>query len=178
MTSVIKEPYSGRCGSSTGYSDHWKLGTEPCAACKRARALHQQDYVKRRYLNGGRGVMVDPIGTRRRLEALFWMGWSYKEIGRRLGMCDTQFRVIAKRKKIYPESAERVRLLFEELCMTPGPSKMCHTLAVRRGYAPPLAWLDIDDPEEISGSGCSGTTPRSSTGAANAGVQLTIHGIL
>lgn len=141
---------AGRCGSSTGYSEHFRAGTEPCDPCRAARAEHQAGYVKRRILNGGRVLLVDPTGTRRRIQALGWMGWPMGEIGKRLGVSATQIRYLTLRDRIYPQSAEKIRALYEELCMTHGPSVRARNHARTCGHAPPLAWLDIDDPLEVS----------------------------
>lgn len=79
-----------------------------------------------------------------------WMGYSQGDLGARLGVADTQVRLLCIRKRIFRESAEKIAALFEELCMTAGPSVRARNYARRQGYAPPLAWLDIDDPREVS----------------------------
>jgi cobalamin biosynthesis protein CbiG len=46
------------------------------------------------------------------------------------------------------ELAVRMAALYDELSATPGPSEVAARHARERGWAPPLAWDDIDDPED------------------------------
>lgn len=107
-------------------------------------------YEKRRREGRAPVLMVDCTGVMRRLQALAAIGWSSTELGRRLGISGTavqQFRR-GEHPRVKLRSVARIRRLYAELSMTPGPSVITRSRAVRRGWAPPLAWDDegIDDP--------------------------------
>ncbi|MDX3068434.1 hypothetical protein PV518_40840 [Streptomyces sp. ND04-05B] len=93
---------------------------------------------------------VPAIGTRRRIQALAYMGWPIAHIGAAAGMRGTQVNELmaGRRKRIPREQAEAVAALFRARLMTPGPSARTRATAARNGWASPLAWDDIDDPAE------------------------------
>lgn len=93
---------------------------------------------------------VDSTGTRRRVQALAWMGWPCREIAARAGTTERSLhRLIRPDRRISAALAARVAAVYEELCMTPGPSRITASKARGAGHAPPLAWdgVDIDDPK-------------------------------
>lgn len=93
-------------------------------------------------------ALIPSIGTIRRIEALQCMGWSQAEIGRRMGGVTAQ--AISQTKRSATIAAGRARAfreLYDELSMTPGPDAKTRAWAAKKGYAPPLAWDDIDDPD-------------------------------
>ena len=96
-----------------------------------------------------RSGVVPVLGSSRRVQALASIGWSLTEQARRLGWLTQQVWQIAA--EVYPvvteSKAQQVEALFERLCSTPGPSKRARTEASRKGWLPPLAWDDIDDPD-------------------------------
>jgi hypothetical protein len=132
-----------------------RAGTVTCARCRAVRAAWQRGYLNRRILKRGERLTVPALGTQRRLRALAVMGWSFAEVGRRLGgTSGSCVSNLAKEPKwVYPETAEKIAALFEELCMIPGESKVARSRALAKGWAPPLAWDDIDDPAD-SPEGC------------------------
>jgi len=89
-----------------------------------------------------------PAGTRRRVQALAWMGWSGQEIARRAGYHPATLHTEIYRGSLSVRLAERVRAIYAELSATPGPSRMAAVKARRLGYAPPAAWDggEIDNP--------------------------------
>lgn len=92
----------------------------------------------------------DSTGIRRRVQALSWMGWPAHEIARRVGCSPrTLPTLISPGRRISYALANRVIAVYEELCMTPGPSKGSAGKARGLGFAPPLAWDagTIDDPD-------------------------------
>lgn len=101
----------------------------------------------------GRPRIVSATGTRRRIEALMWLGWSGHVIGQRLGMTGNNVTRIRQSETLTSTMAGRVARLFDELCMTLPTGNVqaitnVRNIARRRGYLPPLAWDDIDhDPE-------------------------------
>lgn len=144
MTAHGTDPY---CGSETGYMRHARFGTEKCVACRRAHAEKRADYRRRRYLHHA-PLSVDATGARRRIHALAAIGWSLAGQSRMLEMGDTAAHKITARKWLHVETAAKVRALYDELSMMPGPSVRARREAQRKGWAPPLAYDDdtIDDP--------------------------------
>ena len=91
--------------------------------------------------------LVPSTGTIRRVEGLLAMGWTHDEIHARTG--------IATRRLLRDGSAHvtaathrTIEDLFSRLCMTPGPSAANRARAHRYGWVSPLAWDNIDDPDE------------------------------
>lgn len=117
----------------------------------RSEAAHAHSLLtaKRRRVGRHPAAIVDPTGTMRRLQALGALGWTAAELGARLGVSSravTQLR--SGRYRTHVRNAEKVRALYDELSMLPGPSSRCVVLARRHGWAAPLAWDErsIDDP--------------------------------
>lgn len=110
----------------------------------------QRAYRKRLYLAGG-SLMVDAEGSRRRVRALAAIGWSFAELGRRLGgVTGEAIGNMTLQRVVHRDTAARVSELFEALCMTPGPSTITRRRAEAKGWAPPLAYDDIDVDEVSS----------------------------
>lgn len=114
-----------------------------------------RSYRKHRYING-RGTTVDATGTQRRLQALYALGWTWDQLGARLGGHKNRAHRIANGRHctdrgIYIDTAQRVAALYDDLCMTRPEgwiADRARARAERLGYAPPLAWDNIDDPTE------------------------------
>lgn len=102
------------------------------------------------------GSLVYATGTTRRLQALVALGWTQTELAARIGWTVQNLGplVHGQRWLVAQSTASLVAALFGELSMIPGPSIRARLLAQRRGWAPPLAWEDIDDvaehPSEIA----------------------------
>lgn len=96
---------------------------------------------------GGDGL-VPCLGTRRRIKSLAVMGWPQKVIAERIGETDKHVSQFIRRDRISADKARRVKAVYDELCMTEGPSNSCRVRARAAGWLPPLAWDDIDDPHE------------------------------
>lgn len=141
----LSEPCTARRhGTPTAYrDDHCR-----CPEARTAIALEKAAYRKRLYLQGK--SLIDRTGTLRRVQALMAMGWACRDIAARIGYARPD-DLLRPGRPILRETAERVARLYEELCMTPGPSVRARAIAARRGYAPPLAWDDdtIDDPNAL-----------------------------
>lgn len=136
-----------RCGTPVGPADHFRLGVPMCEACRRVKADALAQYRKDRYLNGG-PLLIDATGMRRRIEALMCLGWSYELVGNRAGVTGGAVRRWRRTASMERATVRKITRVYDELCMTPGPSKGAAAMAKRMGYAPPLAWDDIDDPDE------------------------------
>lgn len=95
---------------------------------------------------------IDATGTRRRIQALHVLGYSDREIADRLGKT---FQEVHKMRsllaRILPGTAEAVARVYEQLWDKPsiGPhAAKVRALAARKGWHPPMAWDDIDNPDD------------------------------
>lgn len=135
-------PDDPRHGTTAGYS----------AGCRNdcCRAANTR-YDKGRRLDALRGTprTTDSSGTRRRVQALHCMGWSLQMIADRAGYNSPQaLNQVTQRDRVTTATAARIASVYDDLCMTPGPSRASRQRAQRMGYLPPLAWDDIDNPDE------------------------------
>jgi AraC-like DNA-binding protein len=137
------EQIADAAGLSTGVAHCIAAGATKHVRVESAAALLA---VEPKPVDSQRGI--DPTGTRRRVQALAWMGWSAEEVARRAGTTrPTLATLILPSRRISVALARRVARVYAELCMTPGPSKVAAGRARSLGFAPPLAWDDtIDDP--------------------------------
>lgn len=93
---------------------------------------------------------VDSAGTRRRVQALAWMGWTTAEVARRAGTTPNTLRtLILPHRRASFALARRVAEVYEQLSHLHGPSTIAAGKARQLSFAPPLAWDDdtIDDPD-------------------------------
>jgi hypothetical protein len=147
----VVSPDDPRHGQRRGYYAHRRDGEEACVACKRAAAAAEQRYeLARMYGKPGR---VLALGTKRRLRALQAIGWTLTAIADELGTKRSRVEKWCSedRTYVYTTTAARVAEVYERLCMTRPTGRWAtrtRNLAASKGYAPPLAWLDIDDPSE------------------------------
>jgi hypothetical protein len=108
--------------------------------------------------------LVDPTGTRRRLQALHAIGWTAADIGQRLGVTSQRVTAIINdhhRRHVHTTTASRVQAVYDQLSMTPGPSLRTRQRATKADWHRPLCWDDdlIDDPTHQP-AGCCGRAPR------------------
>lgn len=93
--------------------------------------------------------LLPAIGAARRLQALMRMGWRMSD----LAADRTEYHLINKVRtnpehRISAQSWLRIAEMYAQREMIPGPHQGNATKAAKYGYAPPLAWDDIDDPTE------------------------------
>lgn len=93
---------------------------------------------------------VSALGARRRLQALSALGWSLDDME---AACGIQFTSLAavrsgKTARVHAKADAPIRDMYKRLHMTPGPSQKAATVARGKGWVPPLAWDNIDDPME------------------------------
>lgn len=132
-----------RCGTDAGYN----AGCH-CTACTKAHAL------ARNLSRAAPRPLVPALGTHRRIQALGYLGWSCQELSLHMGKHRSYVLKLFRTERLEAATAARIAELFEELCMTPCPSRSASRTAAEaraRGWWPPLAWLDIDDPDEDPG---------------------------
>lgn len=103
------------------------------------------------------GAIVNPVGTRRRIQALVARGWSLSQLAKRLGVAPTNFSRSIYSSGVLEGTRKAVAALYEQLWDQEPPTgtrweKIAATKARRyaaeRGWLPPMAWDDdtIDDP--------------------------------
>jgi hypothetical protein len=125
------------------------------ACCRRAMARYEKAGRLAR-LNGGRAVPA--IGAQRRIQALMALGWSSQAIATAAGQPHRNYvlRILNGQKGKPTLWVERkthawVSAVYEELSMRlpDGPyADRTRQYAAAQGYAPPLAYDCIDDPNE------------------------------
>jgi hypothetical protein len=104
------------------------------------------------------GTEISALGTRRRLHALMWLGYSPAAMERYIGIDKSLIWRWARGDKVTRITAARVRRLYDQLSMTPlDPTTKNEKVSVnktranarRAGFHGPAAWwgLDIDDPD-------------------------------
>lgn len=150
-------PDDPRHGTNAGYLAHMRSERRACEDCRRAHVR----YEKRRKHDTHRGTprLIDPTGTQRRIQALVALGWTYGKIGERLGISSGGvYRMIVRYGVVRRDIAERAAAVYDEMSMTLPPTRTrqekrdasyARTVARKHGWAPPLAWDNIDDPNEI-----------------------------
>lgn len=91
------------------------------------------------------GARVDAGPWRRRIQALVAIGHTQTWIA---GQCGVALANLGKQlhygDTITAGTARTWRDLYQQWHMTPGPSARARQIAARYGWAPPLAWDDID----------------------------------
>lgn len=117
--------------------------------CPHAR---EQDRIYRKRLRENRQppALVDATGTARRLQALNRIGWRFTDLAARLGCTYQNVALWAAMTspRVDRTTATRVANLYRELAGTPGPSALAAQRAAAKGWHSPIAWDNIDDPNE------------------------------
>ncbi|GMA26166.1 hypothetical protein GCM10025864_39250 [Luteimicrobium album] len=91
-------------------------------------------------------------GAVRRIRALHALGWRLVDIAAETGYSTTNLAMIAHRDaNIDVKKHERINAAYEHLSGSVGPSERTRQVAIGRGWAPPLAWNDIDADDEPRG---------------------------
>lgn len=140
-----------RHGERRGYYAHRRDGEEACESCKRAAAAAEARYAYERM--HGLGRRVSPLATKRRLRALFALGWTWGQIAERVGTSRGAVEKWANepRRFFYAGTAHRVAEVYDRMSAEVPEGWVAtrtRNQARRRGYAPPLAWDDIEDPTD------------------------------
>lgn len=103
------------------------------------------------------GQFIPATGVRRRLQALMCMGWSPAAIAPRLGMCRTNVSRLLHQEQVTVRTHETFAAFYDQtwnVAPATGDRWARRTVeATRRraalaGWAPPLAWDDIDTDDE------------------------------
>lgn len=144
------------CGTYAGRKRHIKRNEQPCDPCRRAAARYQN--LRELDVMRGRPRAVDTIGTQRRIQALVAAGWSYPALAPHFNVTPAQLAKWAKGGAfIRRDTRDRILTTYAALEMREPPTgtpaerrntRYATTVAKRNGWLPPLAWVDIDDPDE------------------------------
>lgn len=118
---------------------------------------------------------VPDLGARRRIRAMMALGHSHDDIAAAAGW-GTRGRAVAnilnqKGSWITQAKHDSVVGAYRSLSMRPGDNLRTKAVARRRGYPGPMAWDDIDDPDEAPEIQSIDDSVRTSTtmwGVANA----------
>lgn len=139
-----------RHGHYAGAVAHWRERSTLCDPC--ARAASRRRKLNRLRRQEGRPGLVPALGTVRRLQALQAIGYGYPRLAIETGISEKTLRNPTYRGQwVYRVTADAVATVYERLCMTPldGPyARRSRNMAAAKGWMPPLAWDDIDDPDE------------------------------
>lgn len=93
---------------------------------------------------------VPILGTRRRLRALQYMGWSSQALADHCGKHPKYIENLRKRSglRVFRSTHDWVAVMYRELSHKRGPSVIAARMARQYGYQGPADWDDIDhDPE-------------------------------
>lgn len=121
------------------------------------------------------------LGSRRRLQALAVIGWSVEELGAQSGVKFTTLAAIQRGATdgITALRAATVAALWSDLSGTRGPSTEATRRALAKGWLPPAAWDDIDDPHETPQRACTDpdcTKPAIAKGLCHGHYALRVEG--
>jgi hypothetical protein len=93
----------------------------------------------------------DATGTVRRIRALMRMGWTAAELATHIGGTKQNVIQMTDGPWVYPATARRVAAVYDRLWnVVPPGGRSVHTIgrAIRKGWAGPLDWDDIDNDTE------------------------------
>lgn len=146
-------PDDPRHGTYAGGRTHRTAGQQPCEPCRRAEARYEQ--ARQLDILNGRPRSLPALGTMRRLQALAALGHTFMRMADALSMTQAGAHHLATRNRGYVRAttAAKVDALYEAWSMTL-PSEAttrerkaatyARGVARKHGWAPPLAWDDID----------------------------------
>lgn len=148
-----------RHGTYAGYAEHYKTDRDPCPSCRAAgnRRRKLNDYLA----TTGNAASVPSVGLIRRVRALMAIGHTLSHIAQEAGLnVKTVRNPLYRGGTVYRATHEAVagayermamRLPAEETSQQKRDAAYVRNLARRRGWAPPLAWDDIDTDDRPRG---------------------------
>lgn len=89
------------------------------------------------------------LGSRRRLQALQVLGHTGESLAREAGMNRRALIAVQSQDWVSGETARKIASLYERLHLTRGGSEATRRRSLLKGWVPPLAWENIDDPHEV-----------------------------
>ena len=128
-----------------------------CPACRRCVADLKNRRTRLRAYGQWEPPLVDAAGTRRRIEAMMYIGLPLAWQAARLGLSTEGLRQkMDKYRSVTPATAAKVTALSREMHRRPLPewtpaerrsAERARAHARRMGFVPLYAWDDIDDPD-------------------------------
>lgn len=143
-------PSDPRHGTNAGYGAGCR---DQC--CRDAHAAYKRTLWRRRYALRVDALYIDSTGSRRRVQALLALGWTYRDINQAAGWSTSHVggnaANVLKHSRVHLDTADRVRAAYDELSMRLPTGQYVNRqrkLAASKGYLVPLMWDDgrIDDP--------------------------------
>jgi hypothetical protein len=133
-------------GSISGYKYH---GCR-CQMCRKAVVRYEK---RRRWLvHQGMMPTVPAVGFKRRVHALMAIGWTQKAIANELGIATGNLaQKLGRNDTVRRATHVAMCEAYERLCMTPRSDVTAlrtAAIAAKNGWPVPLAWDDIDNPDE------------------------------
>lgn len=131
----------------------WQAYQKAGCRCPDARA-DQSAYRKRRALlrargHIGRGDLVEQWRAVRRLRALARIGYSQRDVIRMAwGYPDGDGALLTQSKWLTQRKFDKLDAIYRRLAGVPGPNRAAIAHAIRADYPSPMAWSNIDDPNE------------------------------
>lgn len=134
-------------------------GTTTCynrCACRCGKCSAANTRARKRTKVRKTSYVIDATGTRRRLQALAALGWGTMTLAAMTGIHPRYLPDLraGRVERVTPQTAVKVREAYSRLCMkvptagTPQSRGQTRARARRNGWAGPLAWDNIDDPNE------------------------------
>lgn len=125
--------------------------------------LYEYHRLREREAGNPRLVPVEP--TRRKVQALAWLGWSLADMARDFGTTQQALQKSLRKDMIRRTTAAKVDGWYLDHEMTHAPdtpySRRTKAAALRCGWLPPLAWEDIDAGVRAIQRPYAAKTPRS-----------------
>lgn len=151
------DPEDPRHGTYAGGRVHRADNEDVCSDCARAEARYQNERELDRM--AGRPREVPAVGTQRRVQSLVTLGHGFTDMAEALDVSAQAVHNLANRRLAYVRSTtaasvhdlfERwsMRLPSEETGIQRKRAQYARTVGRKCGWPPPLAWDDIDDPDE------------------------------
>lgn len=100
------------------------------------------------YAPGPGQVRVGALSARRRVHALACLGWTSRHVAAELGITAATLSRSLCGDTMHYQRWQAISDVYDALHMTPGPSQRARGRGRSEGWLPPLAWDDIDDPDE------------------------------
>jgi len=140
-----------------------RISPERAEAINQLRSYHPADKSR-----------VTTLAAQRRLQALHAIGYTWASLAAETGLTTTAIKDIAYGEFQYlnARNDQVIRSVYERLCMTvPTGATPHHRAAItaarnastKRGWAPPLAWDNIDNPTEHPKLDAHTDTPKQDT---------------
>lgn len=135
------------CQGTKGHLDYvdYRFG------CRCSEARESRRVYSKRWRNG-KTLKLEATGSRRRLQAVCFMGWSVDYIYDNFNLAHSvQQNILSGKTQIILQSTyDSIILIYDKLSMQLGPSKQTREKAIQKGWHSCLAWDEetIDDPSE------------------------------